>query len=522
VGAQPIRQLFRRCARLRCVVVVNVADLVRDVARKTPDRVALVAGESRLSWSELDQRVDRVAAGLAGAGLVPGYRVGLALPNTIDFVAGYFGALRGGYVAVPVNPLAPALEIEQVVRATRLRLMVADESSIAAVRQGCAGSDAVVVVASAAGGTTAEPGELTFDELVMSAPDVSIAPLPDDEALAVLLLTSGTSSAPRAAMLSHRALVANLDQVAAIDPPAIGPDDVVLGLVPFFHVFGLNGVLGAAVRSGARLVLAGRFDAGQTLELVAGEHVTNIPAAPPVFVAWAGRSDLAAQLKDVRLLVSGAAPLPVSAAEEIEAATGIPVHEGYGLTEACPAVSSTLCSGTRKLGSVGSALPGVEIRIGAGDLLPDDPGEIFVRGANLFSGYWPDGGGGPDADGWFATGDLGYLDSDGDLFLVDRSKELVLVSGFNVYPREVEAVILGLGDVAEVAVIGVPDEETGEAVHAYVVPEPGATVSPEDVREYCDLRLARFKCPSVVEIVTALPKSATGKIAKVQLRKPGP
>ncbi|GAB3417040.1 acyl-CoA synthetase family protein [Flindersiella endophytica] len=498
------------------MVVVNVADLVRDVARKTPDRVALVAGENRLSWSELDQRIDRAAAGLAGAGLVPGYRVGLALPNTIDFVVGYFGALRGGYVAVPVNPLAPAPEIEHVVRATRLRLMVADESSIAAVRQGCAGSDAVVV----ATGVAAEPGELTFDELLRSAPDVSIAPLADEEALAVLLFTSGTSSAPRAAMLTHRALVANLDQVAAIDPPAIGPDDVVLGLVPFFHVFGLNGVLGASVRSGARLVLAGRFDAEQTLDLVAEQGVTNIPVAPPVFVAWAGRPDLAERLKGVRLMVSGAAPLPVSAAEEIEAATGIVVHEGYGLTEACPAVSSTLCSETRKLGSVGSALPGVEVRIGSGDLLPDDPGEIFVRGANLFSGYWPKAEGGPDADGWFATGDLGYLDSDGDLFLVDRSKELVLVSGFNVYPHEVEAVILGLDGVLEAAVVGVPDAETGEAVRAYVVTEPDADVTSEDVREYCELRLARFKCPSVVELVAELPKSATGKIAKVRLREP--
>jgi long-chain acyl-CoA synthetase len=223
----------------------------------------------------------------------------------------------------------------------------------------------------------------------------------------------------------------------------------------------------------------------------------------------------------VRILASGASPLPGTVLEKIRTAAGVVINEGYGLTETAPVLTSTLGTGRAKPGSVGRPIPGVELRLldeSGAEVTEDDPGEISVRGKNLFSGYWPDGSEGPDALGWYATGDVAYADDDGDLFLVDRRKELVLVSGFNVYPREIEDVIAEHPDVAETAVIGLPHEYTGEAVKAYVVARPGTSLTPDDVLRHCAERLAKFKRPTVVEVVAELPHSATGKVAKGRLR----
>jgi long-chain acyl-CoA synthetase len=224
-------------------------------------------------------------------------------------------------------------------------------------------------------------------------------------------------------------------------------------------------------------------------------------------------------------MLSGSAPLSDDLVERFTDATGIPVHQGYGLTEAAPIVTSTLCSQELQIGSVGAALPGIEIKlVDDQDHEPegDDPGEIWIRGANLFSGYWPDGEEGPDADGWWGTGDIGFLDESGDLFLVDRLKELVIVSGFNVYPVEVEEVIREVDGVEEAAVIGVEDPATGEAVVAYVVPTSAGGGPEHDlvgaVRDHCMRRLARFKQPSRIEVVDELPLTGTGKVQKGQLR----
>jgi long-chain acyl-CoA synthetase len=251
--------------------------------------------------------------------------------------------------------------------------------------------------------------------------------------------------------------------------------------------------------------------------------VSVVPVAPPVFAYWLPQDHLRERLGPVRLMLSGSAPLSAELIEEFAGATGIPVHQGYGLTEASPIVTSTLCSRELQNGSVGAALPGIEIKL-LDDLGQepegDDPGEIWIRGDNVFSGYWPDGGDGPDDDGWWGTGDVGFLDASGDLFLVDRLKELVIVSGFNVYPVEVEEVIREVGGIAEAAVIGVEDPATGEAVVAYVVPGDGlaADTVADAVRDHCGVRLARFKQPSRIEVVDALPLTVTGKVQKGRLR----
>jgi long-chain acyl-CoA synthetase len=348
--------------------------------------------------------------------------------------------------------------------------------------------------------------------------------LPDPEKLATLLYTSGASGRPRAAMLSHRALLANIEQVAAVEPPMMHGDDVVLGVLPLFHVYGLNAVLGGVLRHRARLLLVERFEPQAVLDLIDDEACSVVPIAPPVFAHWLPDEHLRERLGPVRLELSGSAPLEGAVIEEFTAITGIPVHQGYGLTEASPVVTSTLCSREPRAGSVGAALPGIELRLVDetwGQVEGEDPGEIQVRGDNLFSGYWPDGADGPDADGWYGTGDVGFLDASGDLFLVDRVKELVIVSGFNVYPTEVEDVLREVDGVVAAAVIGVPDEVTGEAVVAYVVASAGGGPAAEledAVRTHAEGRLARFKQPSRIEVVETLPLTVTGKVQKGRLR----
>ncbi|MET0953780.1 MAG: AMP-binding protein, partial [Aeromicrobium sp.] len=325
------------------------------------------------------------------------------------------------------------------------------------------------------------------------------------------------SGRPRAAMLTHRALLANIDQVGEVEPQMIHGDDVVLGVLPLFHVYGLNAVLGSVLRFRAKLLLVEHWDPVAVLDLIEDEAVSVLPIAPPVFAHWRGVEDLADRLGPVRLVLSGSAPLPSEVIEEFVALTAIPVHQGYGLTEASPVVTSTLCSQSQQYGSVGAALPGIEIRLVDETyhlIESEDPGEIQIKGANLFSGYWPDGSGGPTAEGWWSTGDVGFLDATGDLFLVDRVKELVIVSGFNVYPSEVEAVVRTYEGVLDVAVVGLPHAQGGEEVVAAVVLEDGAVVRPDDLQAYARHQLTPYKVPRRFVVVAELPTNPMGKVLR--------
>jgi long-chain acyl-CoA synthetase len=376
-------------------------------------------------------------------------------------------------------------------------------------------------------GTAAPIGAMTWEQMIGRAPGDPPAVDRSSDDLAVLAYTSGTTGRPKGAMLTHENLLANLDQMSKTRLLAEAEDDVVFLALPLFHIYALNVILGLTIRAGATAVLMERFDAVGSLEALEKRGVTVLFGAPPMFIAWLNTPGVERyDLSKVRLAVSGAAPLPGAVLEDFRRKLGITIWEGYGLTETAPGVTSNAMGEAAKPGSIGKPLPGVEVRIvdaSGDDVEEGDPGEIVVRGPNVFRGYWRQDEASAAAfrDGWFHTGDVGYADADGYIFLVDRVKDLVIVSGFNVYPREVEDAIFRHPKVAEAAVIGIPHPYTGEAVKAFVVLKPGESATEEEILEFCKRSLARFKCPQVVEFVKELPHLPTGKVLRRLLREVG-
>ncbi|SFF53722.1 long-chain acyl-CoA synthetase [Actinoplanes philippinensis] len=472
-------------------------DAVAEAAGRRPGHPALIAGDTVITWAELDTRVSAAARWIASR-TSPGDRVALLLGNTVDFAVAYFGVLRAGRVAVPLNPGYTGDERDHAITDSGASLVV-----------------------------DGPPG---------AAEDGAAPAVPRRSDLAVLLYTSGTSGRPKGAMLTHAALAANHDQLDRIEPPVVGPDDVVLLAVPFFHAYGLNTGLGSVAHHAATGVLAERFDPEATLDLITRHGVTVTVGVPGMYQAWTTVPAAGEALSGVRTAVCGAAPLDTGVAARFRAMTGRAILIGYGLTETAPVLTTTAVSDRDKSGSIGRPLPGVELllrtpagaelwRDGTASIDEDleiaesagtDPGEIVVRGPNLFSGYWPDGRDGPGPDGWWPTGDVAYADGDGDLVLVDRIGELILVNGFNVYPAEIERVLMAHPRVTGVAVVGVPDTTTGQRPYAYVTvtgdPQPSTT----ELQVHCAARLARFKLPGV-ELVDELPRTVIGKVRKRDL-----
>jgi len=486
------------------------AQLARTAAARPQGR-AVVDGDVTLTWAELDAAATALAGSLLARGLAPGDRVGLALPNGAAFAVGYLGALRAGLVVLPVNTQYTAPEVAHLLGDVGAALLVVPAE----------GGEAARAAAAEVGVDLLEAGSGSWEAVLAGTPDAPPLPEVGPADLAVVVYTSGTSGRPKGAMLTHGALLANTAQLLALEPPVVSAEDRLLVVLPLFHIYALSTGLGMAVATGATAVLADRFEPVQTLALLAQEQVTVVLGAPPMYVAWSLLPDLAERMASVRLAITGAAPLPASVREQLTAATGHAVFNGYGLTETAPVLTTTLAGAGSAPDSIGRPLPGVEVRLldEAGDEVEeDDAGEITVRGANLFEGYWPDRREGPDEQGWWRTGDVAYADAHGDLHLVDRRRELILVSGFNVYPREVEDVLVAHPAITEAAVVGIPHPYTGESVKAYVVPRRGQHVTADEVIAWAARSLARFKCPTTVEVVSSLPHSTTGKVSKGRLR----
>jgi long-chain acyl-CoA synthetase len=500
---------------------VNLASIVGPHPASRP---ALISGDDVVTYGELRSEVDRFRAGLVAAGLGPGDRAALLAGNEPAFVVGYLAVLGAGGIAVPLNPAAPAAELERDLAATTPAALVVGH-------EGAAGAGAIdrsrfrFVIA-------ADGVDLDGATPVAAFGAEPATPIVDRNAadVAVLMFTAGTAGAPKAAMLTHGNLVANLEQVQRHPGRTTRADDVTLGVLPLFHIFGLNVVLGLTLAAGGAVVLVDRFDAATVAEIIERHRITVVPGVPTMFAALAAEPRVTAHtMATVRLAVSGAAPLSADVAAAAQQRLGLVLHEGYGLTEASPVVTSSVLdadAGSHRgspFGSVGVPVPGVEVRLideEGEDALVGDPGEIWVRGPNVFAGYWDDEAASAEAltpEGWLRTGDIAVAGDDGELFLVDRVKDLVIVSGFNVYPAEVEDVLRSHPAVAEAGVIGVADPYSGESVQAYVTIEPGATVTEAELIEYCARNLARYKCPTHITFVPALPRGAAGKLLRREI-----
>jgi long-chain acyl-CoA synthetase len=510
-----------------CTRAVNLATIIDP---HPDDAVALVDRSRTTTYGDLRRQAGSLRAGLVRLGVEPGDRVALLAPNNWFFVVPYLAALGAGAAVVPLNPASTTAELERQLAATGARVAVVGPSgreAFARVDRTAAGLEHVLALE----GTRIDGAETLQDYFdAVPADGVPVAAVdrsPDD--IAALLFTAGTAGAPKAAVLTHGNLLANLDQVMRHPGLADRPDDVVLGVLPLFHIFGLNVVLDLALRVGGTIALVERFDPLSCVETIVTNGVTVVAGAPPMFEAWSTARGIDADaFRTVRLAVSGGAPLPVSVSEAFEARFGVPVWEGYGLTEAAPIVSSSLVGGEPRKGSIGVPLPGVEVRLvdaEGEDALGGDSGEIWVRGPNVFPGYWQDEEATAVArtpDGWLRTGDIAVADDDGYLYIVDRAKDLIIVSGFNVFPAEVEEVLLEHPGITAAAVVGVEHPHSGETVTAFVVAEPGRHLEEDEVIEFTADRLARYKCPTKVTFVETLPQGLVGKVLRRALRSGAP
>jgi long-chain acyl-CoA synthetase len=491
---------------------MNLAHNLSDTAIRLGDRPALRLDDRIVTYRQLEDGSARVAALLASLGVGPGDRVGVMMPNVPEFALAYYGILRAGAVVVPMNVLLKDREVAFYLSDAGARLLISwDGLDNAAAGAALAGAHLVAL----------EPKR--FDgELAAVDPLLTVLDRAGDDT-AVILYTSGTTGTPKGAELTH----SNLAKNAEITETLLGANenDVIFGALPLFHSFGQTCGLNTAVRAGACLTLLPRFDPSQALMILERHAVTIFEGVPTMFAALMNHP--AAPETDtsrLRMCVSGGAALPLGVLKGFERAFGCVILEGYGLSETSPVASFNPVE-RRKPGSIGVPVPGVEMAVVEedGKALPaGEVGEIVIRGHNVMKGYWnrPDATQAAIVDGWFHTGDLAKVDSDGYFFIVDRLKDMIIRGGYNVYPREVEEVLYEHPAVREAAVIGVPDDYFGEEVAAVVSLRAGADAAPDELATFVKDRVAAYKYPRLVRIVNDLPKGPTGKILKREIKVP--
>jgi long-chain acyl-CoA synthetase len=494
---------------------VNLASNLVRTAAGHADRPAVRLDDSVLTFQDLDAASARVAGHLRERGLRPGDRVAIMLPNVPAFAIVYFGALRAGCVVVPMNPLLKAREVVHYLSDSGARLIFAWSGVADEARQGSEVADADLVEVDADG----------FVDLVATWPAAEEVIERGADDTAVILYTSGTTGQPKGAELTHSNLARNTEAVCA-DLLKLTPNDVIFGGLPLFHSFGQTVTLNAVAGSGACLTLLPRFDPGQALRLLEAHRATVFAGVPTMYSALLNHPDRAKHnLSALRLSVSGGAAMPVEVLRGFEDAFGCIVLEGYGLSETSPVASFNHPDRVRKPGTIGTPIRGVEMKVvdDDGNEVPQgEIGEIAIRGHNIMRGYWrkPEATAAAISDGWFRTGDIGRVDQDGCFSIVDRKKDLIIRGGYNIYPREIEEVLYEHPAVAEAAVIGLPHPELGEEVGAAVVLKPGATATPQGLRDYVRDQVAAYKYPRRVWLVDALPKGPTNKILKREIVPP--
>jgi long-chain acyl-CoA synthetase len=490
------------------------------VVASCPDQPALTIENSTLTYGQLSGAIDALAASLAQRGVGPGQRVAILFPNCPQFIISYFATLRVGATVVPLHCLQAPAELAYIVSDAGAETLIgldAFDPVLDAIRETCPAVKQVIV-----SGQTTLGGTVSLEALLASPaePPATVPARPDD--VVVLIYTSGTTGRPKGAMLTHDNLL--FDAMACREVIGIGGSDVLAAVLPLFHSFGATVCMLLPLLCGSHVVLMPRFAPVSVMEALERHRCTVFAGVPSMYtVMLQMRVDRTFDLTALRICVSGGAALPVEVLHRFEERFGVLLIEGYGPTEASPVVTVNPVTGGRRVGTVGPPIPGVRVSIRGDDFteLPAGaPGEVCVAGRNVMAGYWNDPVRTAETvrDGWLLTGDIGVMDSDGFLSIVDRKKDMVIVGGMNVYPREVEDIIYQLPEVAEAAVIGIPSRLRGEDVRAVVALREGATLDAQAIINHCKAHLANYKVPRGVEFRDELPKSGTGKILKRELR----
>ncbi|MDI6854428.1 MAG: long-chain fatty acid--CoA ligase [Deltaproteobacteria bacterium] len=522
--------------------------LLEQAAARAPAQTALVFFGKTLTYGVLREQVLRVAQGLKDLGLRPGDRLAILLPNCPQLVVTYYAALHLGAIVVLMNPLFSPKEIGQQLVDSGARFLVVLDHLLPKVDEIAADAKPEqVLVARLADylpwplswvyplkarwqglpcGFAARPGRSAWAPLLNAAPLTESAQA-EYHHTAILQYTGGTTGIPKAAILSHANLMANVDQINAWMPRVRYGAERVVGLLPFFHVFGLTVCLNWSISQAAEVILVPRFEVKEFLHILKKHRPTILPGVPTLFVALINRPELGGiDLSSLWVCVSGSAPLPREVREKFEAISNCRIMEGYGLTEASPVTHFNPYEGRRPWGSIGLPFPNTDAKImddltGTEEVPVGEVGELCIRGPQVMQGYW----GRPDEtslvlrDGWLYTGDLARMDEDGYFYIIDRKKDMIISAGFKIFPREVEEALYQHPGVQEAVVYGVTDSYRGELVKAVIVPREGGNPTAEEILEYCRARLAVYKIPKIIEFRRELPKSMVGKVLRRILRE---
>ncbi len=505
---------------------MDLGRMLAETAARLPDKTAVLFRGQGTTYAEFDQRANQVANALISLGIMPGDRVALLLHNLPLFMEAYYGILKAGASVVPLNVLYKTGEVEYILKDSGAKAILTFSSAATPFEK--------VAIAAAAGAPDLRtiivaapepvPGTLSWATTIGNAPTTAPEVAVHSEDVAVISYTSGTTGRPKGAMLTHQNLVGNCEQCMMLPSIAPRPDDVVWLALPLFHIYAMNVGMNLTVMNGGTVVLIERFEPVSSLEAIEKYKCTVLYGAPPMFVVWAQLPNIRdVDLHSLRYVASGAAALPVAVLEAFQAAAGVPITEGYGLSEAAPVVTTNAAGPVVKPGTVGLPLPGIEVRIvdDAGNEVPQgEMGELICRGANIMAGYWhqPEATAEALQDGWLHTGDLAVVDAEGYITIVDRKKDMINVSGYNVYPREVEETLFRHPAVADAAVVQYPDPYQGESVMAFVVLKQGHEATETELIEFCRGQIAVFKCPRKIVFRSELPKNNTGKVLRRELR----